>query len=264
MVKPVILTLDDEPQVLNAVGRDLRAHFRSDYRIISSGNGPEALEVLQQLQQRNTPVALFLVDQRMPEMTGTELLVAARQIFPEAKRVLLTAYSDTDVAIEAINQLRLDYYLVKPWHPPEEQLYPVLDDLLADWQAAYQPEFEGLRLIGSRWSPKTLALKDVVVAVFTELACHQHMVEMHHAQNPRIDLVDDSHAKGVWGLYYHLINTNARSVTQLGAYYEDEYRKVDDHWRISATVCKVNSTYVCDLSEHVARVLFAGIAVAGK
>lgn len=106
--------------------------------------------------------------------------------------------------------------------------------------------------------------RDALVAVFTELACHQHMVEMHHAQNPRIDLVDDSHAKGVWGLYYHLIDTSARSVTQLGAYYEDEYRKVDDHWRISATVCKVNSTYVCDLSEHMARVLFAGIAVAGE
>ncbi len=103
--------------------------------------------------------------------------------------------------------------------------------------------------------------RDALVSVFTEMACHDHMVEMHHAQNPRIDLVDETTARGVWGLYYHLIDTRTQSVTQLGAYYEDEYRKIGGRWLISATVCKVNSTCVCDLSEHVAKVLFAGRAV---
>ena len=160
MVKPVILTLDDEPQVLNAVGRDLRAHFRSDYRIISSGNGPEALEVLQQLQQRNTPVALFLVDQRMPEMTGVEFLGEAQKLFPDARKVLLTAYADTEAAIASINKVGLDYYLMKPWDPPEQNLYPVLDDLLADWWATTPLPFEGIRVAGTLWSPTSHIVKD--------------------------------------------------------------------------------------------------------
>ena len=160
MVKPVILTLDDEPQVLNAVGRDLRAHFRSDYRIISSGNGPEALEVLQQLQQRNTPVALFLVDQRMPEMTGVEFLGEAQKLFPDARKVLLTAYADTEAAIASINKVGLDYYLMKPWDPPEQNLYPVLDDLLADWWATTPLPFEGIRVAGTLWSPTSHVVKD--------------------------------------------------------------------------------------------------------
>ena len=126
MVKPVILTLDDEPQVLNAVGRDLRAHFRSDYRIVSSSNGAEALEALQQLKQRNTPVALFLVDQRMPEMSGVEFLTEAQKLFPDARKVLLTAYADTEAAIASINKVGLDYYLMKPWDPPDQNLYPCL------------------------------------------------------------------------------------------------------------------------------------------
>ena len=160
MVKPVILTLDDEPQVLNAVGRDLRAHFRSDYRIISASSGKDALDALRQLKQRNTPVALLLVDQRMPEMTGVEFLEEAQKIYPDARKVLLTAYADTEAAIASINKVGLDYYLMKPWDPPEENLYPVLDDLLGDWWASTPMPFEGIRVAGTLWSPTSHTAKD--------------------------------------------------------------------------------------------------------
>ncbi len=160
MVKPVILTLDDEPQVLNAVARDLRAHFRNDYRIVSASNGREALAAVKQLQQRNTPVALFLVDQRMPEMTGIEFLAEAQKVFPDARKVLLTAYADTEAAIASINKVGLDYYLMKPWDPPEENLYPILDDLLGDWWATTPMPFEGIRVAGTLWSPTSHNAKD--------------------------------------------------------------------------------------------------------
>ena len=160
MAKPVILTLDDEPQVLNAVGRDLRAHFRSDYRILSASNGRDALDALHQLKERNTPVALFLVDQRMPEMSGVEFLTEAQQIFPDARKVLLTAYADTEAAIASINKVGLDYYLMKPWDPPEQNLYPVLDDLLGDWWATTPLPFEGIRVAGTLWSPTSHTVKD--------------------------------------------------------------------------------------------------------
>ncbi|MBP9502683.1 MAG: FAD-dependent oxidoreductase [Candidatus Promineofilum sp.] len=160
MAKPVILALDDEPQVLNAVGRDLRTHFGNDYRIVSLSNGKAALEALDQLKQRNTPVALFLVDQRMPEMTGVEFLAEAQRVFPDARKVLLTAYADTEAAIASINRVGLDYYLMKPWDPPEEHLYPVLDDLLGDWWATHPLPFEGIRVAGTLWSPSSHHVKD--------------------------------------------------------------------------------------------------------
>ena len=160
MVKPVILTLDDEPQVLNAVARDLRAHFRNDYRIVSASSGKDALEALQQLKQRNTPVALFLADQRMPQMTGVEFLEAAQAFYPDARKVLLTAYADTEAAIASINKVGLDYYLMKPWDPPEVNLYPILDDLLGDWWATTPMPFEGIRVAGTLWSPASHNLKD--------------------------------------------------------------------------------------------------------
>lgn len=160
MAKPVILTLDDEPQVLSAVGRDLRAHFRDDYRIVSVSTGKAALDAISQLKQRNTPVALFLVDQRMPEMTGVEFLAEAQKVFPDARKVLLTAYADTEAAIASINKVGLDYYLMKPWDPPEENLYPVLDDLLADWWATTPMPFEGIRVAGTLWSPMSHEAKD--------------------------------------------------------------------------------------------------------
>jgi thioredoxin reductase (NADPH) len=160
MARPVILTVDDDPEVLQAIARDLRQQYGDRFRIIRADSGKTALETIQQLKLRNEAVALFLVDQRMPQMSGVEFLEQAIQIFPDAQRVLLTAYADTDAAIRAINSARLQYYLLKPWDPPEEKLYPVLNDLLDDWQASFQPPFEGIRVIGNRWSPQSHQVKD--------------------------------------------------------------------------------------------------------
>jgi len=160
MIKPVIMTVDDEMEVVNAVERDLRKRYAADYRIVKATSGAQALEAVRQLKQRNAPVALFLVDARMPQMSGTEFLMQARQVYPDARKVLLTAYADTDVAIAGINQVQLDHYLMKPWDPPAERLYPVLDDLLGDWSASFRPPFEGIRVAGSLWSPKSHEVKD--------------------------------------------------------------------------------------------------------
>lgn len=160
MAKPVILTVDDDPSVLSAVARDLRRRYAEQYRILRADSGMAALEALRELKSRNEAVALFLVDQRMPQMSGVEFLSEAIKLFPDAKRALLTAYADTDAAIQAINSAAVHYYLLKPWDPPEQLLYPVLDDLLDDWQASYRPAFEGIRIVGHRWSPEAHALKD--------------------------------------------------------------------------------------------------------
>ena len=160
MAKPVILAVDDDPQVLRAVERDLRRNYAREYRVLRADSGQSALDTLEKVQERGDPVALMLVDQRMPRMSGVEFLEEARDMFPDAKRALLTAYADTDAAIRAINNRVLDYYLQKPWDPPEERLYPTLDDLLEDWLASYRPPFEGLRLVGHRWSPKSFELRD--------------------------------------------------------------------------------------------------------
>jgi len=160
MIKPIILTVDDEPHVLNAVDRDLRRHYRGDYRIVKTASGAEALETVRQLKGRNAPIALFLADQRMPNMSGTEFLAEARKLYPEARKVLLTAYADTEAAIESINTIGLDYYLMKPWDPPEQTLYPVLDDLLSDWQATVPLPYEGIRVAGTLWSPSSHRVKD--------------------------------------------------------------------------------------------------------
>jgi thioredoxin reductase (NADPH) len=160
MVVPTIVALDDEAPVLSAINRDLRRHYGGKYRILRSSSGHEALESVREIRLRNEPIALFLVDQRMPEMTGVEFLQEAMKLFPDAKRVLLTAYADTEVAIKAINEVNLDYYLLKPWDPPEERLYPILDDVLSDWQAIYEAPFSGIRIVGHRWSPHTYRIKD--------------------------------------------------------------------------------------------------------
>jgi thioredoxin reductase (NADPH) len=160
MAKPVIFTVDDDPEVLRAIERDLRTHFGKDYRVVRADSGQSALEALKQLMLRNEPVALILSDQRMPGMNGVEFLEKARELYPEAKRALLTAYADTDAAIKAINAVRIDYYLLKPWDPPEERLYPVLQELLDDWLAVFRPAFEGVRIISHRWSPQAHELKD--------------------------------------------------------------------------------------------------------
>jgi thioredoxin reductase (NADPH) len=160
MAKPVIWTVDDDPDVLRAVERDLRRQYGDRYRVISADSGASALEAVRQLKLRNEPVALFLVDQRMPRMSGVEFLEKAIELYPDAKRALLTAYADTDAAIRAINSVQIDHYLMKPWDPPEERLYGVVDDLLDDWQASYHPVFEGLRVIGHRWSPQANEIRD--------------------------------------------------------------------------------------------------------
>ena len=160
MVKPTILTVDDDLEVLQAVARDLRKQYGDRFRIVRADSGASAIEALEQLKLRNEVVALLLSDQRMPEMNGVEFIEQAGAMFPKAKRVLLTAYADTNAAIKAINNARLDYYLLKPWNPPEEKLYPVLDDLLDDWLAYYRPAFEGIRVIGDRWSSCSHSVKD--------------------------------------------------------------------------------------------------------
>ncbi len=150
--KPVLLAVDDDLEVLRAVERDLRHQYGSHFRIMHADSGAKALELLRQLKTRNDPVALLLVDQRMPHMTGVEFLEQARTLYPDARRILLTAYADTDAAIQAINTVRLDFYLLKPWDPPEEHLYPVLQDQLDDWLANFRPAFDGIRVVGHRWS----------------------------------------------------------------------------------------------------------------
>ncbi|MEL6460287.1 MAG: FAD-dependent oxidoreductase [Cyanobacteria bacterium J06641_2] len=160
MMKPVILTVDDDPQVLQAVARDLRQQYGSDFRIMRADSGASALEILEKLKLRNETVALFLADQRMPHMSGVEFLEKGLEMYPDAKRALLTAYADTDAAINAINKTKVDYYLMKPWDPPQEKLFPVIDDLIDDWMAHFRPPFEGIRVIGNRWSPDSHQAKD--------------------------------------------------------------------------------------------------------
>jgi len=160
MAKPIILTVDDEIPVLNAIVRDLQQHFGGEYRVMKANSGADALATIIQLKQRNSPVALLLVDQRMPEMTGTEFLEKAAELYPDARKALLTAYADTEAAITSINQIGLDHYLMKPWDPPEQHLYPILDELLNDWQATVQLPYDGIRVAGTLWSPHSHNVKD--------------------------------------------------------------------------------------------------------
>ena len=157
--KPVILTVDDDPGVLAAVERDLRTRYASDYRVVGATGGDQAIETLKTLAQHDDAVALLLVDQRMPKTTGIDVLRQSLALFPDAKKALLTAYADTDVAISAINDVELDNYIMKPWDPPEDLLYPILDDLLDDWRDSYRPVFDGLRVIEHRWSKTSHDLK---------------------------------------------------------------------------------------------------------
>ena len=152
MARPIILAVDDDVSVLEAVVQDLRRQYGANYRVMRAASGQAALDTLTQVKERQEPVALIVSDQRMPGMTGVDFLEKARSVYADARRVLLTAYADTEAAIHAINSARIHYYLNKPWDPPEEKLYPVLNDLLDDWKAGFRPPFEGLRVIGSRWS----------------------------------------------------------------------------------------------------------------
>lgn len=160
MAKPILLSVDDDSDVLRAIERDLRSQYGADYRVIGSDSPEGALDILKQLKLRNDSVALLLADQRMPHMDGVAFLQEGMRIFPDAKRALLTAYADTNAAIAAINQANINYFFMKPWDPPAEHLYPQLDDLLDDWRASYKPTFEGIRVLGTRWSRQSYELRD--------------------------------------------------------------------------------------------------------
>ncbi|HYL85290.1 MAG TPA: FAD-dependent oxidoreductase [Candidatus Angelobacter sp.] len=160
MPKPVLLTVDDDPEVLRAIERDLRSRYSDRYRVMRAASGDAALNTLRELKARNNPVALLLADQRMPQMDGVGFLAEAMEMHPLAKRALLTAYADTTAAIDAINEARVHYYLMKPWDPPEEKLYPALDDLLHDWTSTFRPPYEGIRVLGTRWSNRSYELRD--------------------------------------------------------------------------------------------------------
>jgi thioredoxin reductase (NADPH) len=160
MKKPIIFAIDDDLAVIKAIERDLRKYYGRNYRVLTAQSGGETLETLNKLKLKSEVVAIFVSDQRMPGMSGVDFLVRAKDIYPEAKRALLTAYSDTDSAIRAINDVQLDYYLMKPWDPPEERLYPVINDLLEDWQASYKPDFEGIKVVGYQWSPRSHSVKE--------------------------------------------------------------------------------------------------------
>lgn len=160
MAKPILLSVDDDADVLRSIERDLRSQYGAEYRVMGSDSPEGALDLLKQLRVRNDSVALLLADQRMPRMDGVNFLQEATRLFPEAKRALLTAYADTNAAISAINEANINYFFLKPWDPPTEHLYPQLDDLLDDWQASYHPAFEGIRVLGTRWSPRSYELRD--------------------------------------------------------------------------------------------------------
>ncbi|MFL6414850.1 MAG: FAD-dependent oxidoreductase [Bryobacteraceae bacterium] len=160
MPRPAVLTIDDDVDVLKGVERDLTRRYGDRYRVLSASSGSAALSLLEKLTRRGDPVALFVVDHRMPQMDGVQFLSEAVKLFPDSKRVLLTAYADTDAAIRAINDVKLNHYLLKPWDPPEEHLFPVLDDLLEEWQASYRPPFEGIRVFGTRWASKSYDLRE--------------------------------------------------------------------------------------------------------
>src|SRR5258705_2816278 len=159
MAKPILLSVDDDSDVLRSIERDLRSKYGAEYRVIGSDSPEGALNLLKQLKLRSDSVALLLADQRMPRMDGVQFLQEAMEIFPGAKRALLTAYADTNAAISAINNASINYFFLKPWDPPTEHLYPQLDDLLDDWQASFRPTFERIRVLGTPWSPRSYELR---------------------------------------------------------------------------------------------------------
>jgi thioredoxin reductase (NADPH) len=218
MTKPVIFSIDDDPQVLRAINRDLKTQYNNEYKIISTTSANEALEALTDMKNAGDTVALFLCDQRMPEMEGVAFLEKAKPIFPSAKRVLLTAYSETDAAIRAINNVQLDYYLLKPWNPPEEKLYPVINDLLEAWQSEYTPAYKGIRLIGYQFSPLSHAIKDYLAS---NLIPYRFLDVQHNPDAPGLMEVNKLQDKDLPVLFFedgsYLIKPGIREIAdQLG------------------------------------------------
>jgi len=223
--KPIIFSVDDDLQVMRSLKSDLRQEFKNAYRIISTNSANEALASLPELKKKGEIVALFISDQRMPEMEGVAFLEQAKTYFPDARRVLLTAYSDTEAAIKAINDVQLDYYLMKPWDPPEQNLYPVLNDLLDEWLQTYKPEFQGIKVVGYQYSPKSHAIKDFLAGnlrpyLWLDMDSNpkaQELMELHHLETkdlPAVVFEDGSHLKApkVQELASHIgLNPNAQS-----------------------------------------------------
>lgn len=223
--KPIIFSVDDDLQVMRSLKSDLRQEFKNAYRIISTNSANEALASLPELKKKGEIVALFISDQRMPEMEGVAFLEQAKTYFPDARRVLLTAYSDTEAAIKAINDVQLDYYLMKPWDPPEQNLYPVLNDLLDEWLQTYKPEFQGIKVVGYQYSPKSHAIKDFLAGnlrpyLWLDMDSNpkaQDLMELHHLETkdlPAVVFEDGSHLKApkVQELASHIgLNPNAQS-----------------------------------------------------
>src|SRR3954468_23573013 len=191
--RPAIVAVDDEPAVLAAVARDLRRGFGERYRILRAGSGDEALELLKEVRTRGDQVALLIADQRMPEMSGTDYLTVARELVPDAKRVLLTAYADTEAAIAAINDVALDYYLLKPWDPPDEQLYPVVEDLLTTWESGAALESGGVRVIGHRFSKESHDLRALLARTRVPARCFD--VERDGEAREVLKVVDVDHSR---------------------------------------------------------------------
>ena len=218
MAKPALFAVDDDPQVLRAVERDLRQKYGETYRILRADSGESALQAVDQLHQREEQVALFVVDQRMPKMSGVEFLERAKLTYPNAKRTLLTAYADTEAAIRAINSAGIDYYLMKPWDPPQEKLYPVLDDLLADWQEDYQPTFEGVKVAGHRWSPEAHRIKDFLARNLVPYKWHD--IEQEHTSCVILEKAEAEHPGQTLVVFpdgSHLLEpTNAQLASKLG------------------------------------------------
>jgi thioredoxin reductase (NADPH) len=218
MAKPALFAVDDDPQVLRAVERDLRQKYGENYRILRADSGESALQAVEQLHQREEQVALFVVDQRMPKMSGVEFLERAKLTYPNAKRTLLTAYADTEAAIRAINSAGIDYYLMKPWDPPQEKLYPVLDDLLADWTEDYKPNFEGIKVAGHRWSPEAHRIKDFLARNLVPFQWHD--IEQEHTSCVILEKAEAEHPGQTLVVFpdgTHLLEpTNAQLATKLG------------------------------------------------
>ena len=206
MKLPFIIIVDDDEQVLRAIQRDMRNEYRDAYRVSAGESAVEVLELVKELKLKNEAVALFISDQRMPEMEGIAFLEKAKEIYPDAKSILLTAYSDIEAAISAINTIKLDYYLLKPWNPPQEKLYPVVNDLLDEWQALYKPDHDGIRIIGFQWSPKSHSIKEFLsgnlipflwMDVETNKGAEKYLTSagVTHADLPLVILKDGSFMK---------------------------------------------------------------------
>jgi thioredoxin reductase (NADPH) len=232
-MRPVLLTVDDEPNVLRAIERDLRQQYGSRFRILKTDSGQKALELLKQLKLRNETLALLLVDQRMPHMTGVAFLEQAMEVFPDAKRVLLTAYADTEAAIRSINKAKIDYYLMKPWDPPQEILYPILDDLLDDWWASFKHPFEGIRVIGLRWSPKSYEVK--------------YFLARNGVPYQWLDLEGDEEARHLVSYIESAVKNehsnfvNAATTTPSGSFSDSDHDKMESNDNIASSIRSASS-----------------------